>query len=66
MSNDGYVARSMEAMVACDQDAKGRGRPCEGEIRCPLCGGRLRYRFGSSRMSFRMACETTDCLKAMS
>lgn len=65
MSDDGTVSKMIEAINACEEDARGKSRTCSGEIVCPLCAGRLRYQFGRRRM-FRLVCETEGCLKAMS
>jgi hypothetical protein len=66
MAAESRISKMLEALVICEEHADGKRRPCEGEVPCPLCGGRLMYRYGSTRMSFRMYCETENCLKAMS
>lgn len=64
--DDNKLTKMLDALEMADRDAKGKARPCRGELVCPLCGGKLHYHYGSRKKEFRMSCETPDCIRAMS
>jgi hypothetical protein len=64
--SDDRLSKMLDALHMADQDAKGKPRPCRGQLICPLCGGTVHYHYGTRRNDFRMACETQGCLRAMS
>lgn len=64
MTDDEFVAKSLEGMAACIEDANGRLGHA-GSITCPACGGTLKYLTASypkARHKVVGKCDTTDCL----
>ncbi len=63
------VSDALEALAAVQSDAKthglGRGNGGVGEIKCPICKGRLRYSVAGSNGHIWGACSNKDCVRWM-
>jgi hypothetical protein len=54
----------MAAIKLIREDAGGK-KGAAGTVKCPECGGKLRYSIAETNGHIRAVCETADCISFM-